>query len=235
MESLSTAEIKNLQANDPSLKPIIDLKTKYDEKPSRSVLLSSNPETKILFRMWETLEMKDEILYRVNSNITGDKKYQLVTPFEFRKKILEQLHNNRTAGHLGRDKTISSIKQRYYWVGLNSDVQRWCLQCDQCARRKPGPGVGTSELKSSKIGFPLERIAIDILGPLQTTSNGNEYIMVVGDYFSKWKEAYALPNHTAYTVADKLCTEFFYKYGVPQVIHTDQGREFESLLFSSLC
>lgn len=74
MESLSTAEIKNLQANDSSLKPIIDLKREYDEKPSCSVLLSSNPETKIVFRMWETSEMKDNILYRVNSNITGDKK-----------------------------------------------------------------------------------------------------------------------------------------------------------------
>lgn len=71
MESLSTAEIKNLQAHDPSLKPIIDLKRGYDEKPSCSVLLSSNPETKILFRMWETSEMKDNILYRVNSNITN--------------------------------------------------------------------------------------------------------------------------------------------------------------------
>lgn len=48
MESLSTADIKNLQANDSYLKPIIDLKTEYDEKPSRSVLLSSNPKTKIL-------------------------------------------------------------------------------------------------------------------------------------------------------------------------------------------
>lgn len=103
MESLSTAEIENLLANDPSLKPIIDLKREYDEKPSRSVLLhvSSNQETKILFRMWETLKMKDKILYRVNSNITGDKDINWFIPFEFRQKILEQLHNNRTAGHLG--------------------------------------------------------------------------------------------------------------------------------------
>lgn len=57
MESLSTAEIENLQANDPSLKPIIDIKTEYAEKSSRSVLLSSNPETKILYlvcgKLWE--------------------------------------------------------------------------------------------------------------------------------------------------------------------------------------
>lgn len=57
VESLSTAEIENLQANDPSLKPIIDIKTEYAEKSSRSVLLSSNPETKILYlvcgKLWE--------------------------------------------------------------------------------------------------------------------------------------------------------------------------------------
>lgn len=41
--------------------------------------------------------------------------------------------------------------------------------------------------------------------------------------------------HTAYTVADKLCTEFLCTYGVPQVIHTVQGQDFESLPFSSLC
>lgn len=58
--SLSTAEIKNLQANDPSLNPITDLKTEYTEKPSRSVLVNSNPETKILISMWETLEIKTE-------------------------------------------------------------------------------------------------------------------------------------------------------------------------------
>ena len=57
----------------------------------------------------------------------------------------------------------------------------------------------------------------------------------MGDYFSKWKEAYADSDHTAYTVADKLATEFITRFGIPNQIHTDQGREFESELFSELC
>ena len=59
--------------------------------------------------------------------------------------------------------------------------------------------------------------------------------MVVGDYFSKFCEAYSLPDHTAQTVGDKLLTEFICRYGVPLFIHTDQGREFESHLFQYLC
>ena len=77
------------------------------------------------------------------------------------------------------------------------------------------------------VGAPLDRIGIDILGPLPRTSKGNEYIIVLCDYFSKWAEAYAVPNHTALTVADKIVNEFICRFGIPKQIHSDQGREFE--------
>lgn len=82
---------------------------------------------------------------------------------------------------------------------------------------------------------PLQCVAIDIMGPLPITDKGNQYIMVVGDYFTKWTEAYPLPDHTAQTVADKLVCEFICRYGSPLRIHTDQGREFESNLFKRMC
>ena len=78
-------------------------------------------------------------------------------------------------------------------------------------------------------------MAVDIVGPLPITRHGNEYIMVVGDYFTKWKEAFAIPNHTALTVADKLVSEVFCRFGCPLQLHTDQGREFESNLFAEIC
>lgn len=55
--------------------------------------------------------------------------------------------------------------------------------------------------------------------------------MVVTDYSTKWAQAYALPDHTAQAVADKLLSEFICRLGVPQCIyiHTDRGRELESL------
>lgn len=59
--------------------------------------------------------------------------------------------------------------------------------------------------------------------------------MVIGEYFTKWKEAFAIENHTALTVADRLVNEFICKYGCPEQIHTDQGREFESDLFKTVC
>ena len=55
------------------------------------------------------------------------------------------------------------------------------------------------------------------------------------DYFSKWVESFAVVNHTALSVADKLVTEVFCRFGLPTQIHSDQGREFESELFAGVC
>lgn len=100
-----------------------------------------------------------------------------------------------------------------------------------CQKRKPGPGIGKSPINHVYVSAPLDVIAIDMMGPLPVTE---KYSMVLGDYFSKWTEAYAVPAHTAQTVFDKLVTEFICSYGTcsPLRIPTDQGREFESQLFS---
>ena len=75
-------------------------------------------------------------------------------------------------------------------------------------------------------GDRLERGAMDILEPGTITSNNSRYILVVADYFTRWTEAYALPDHTAQTVADVFVTNFVCRYGIPARIYSDQGREF---------
>ena len=84
-------------------------------------------------------------------------------------------------------------------------------------------------------GRPMERIAMDILGPLPLTERGNKYILVIGDYFTKWKEAYPMKNMEATTVASILVQEFICRFGVPECIHTDQGHNFEAELIKEIC
>lgn len=83
--------------------------------------------------------------------------------------------------------------------------------------------------------YPMERIAINILGELPQTAKGNEYILVISDYFTKWTEALPLPNKEACTVAKILVDEVLCRFGIPQTIHSDQGRQFESNLFREMC
>ena len=84
-------------------------------------------------------------------------------------------------------------------------------------------------------GEPFERVGMDVIGPLQRTPRGNRYILTVVDHFTKHVEAYALPYQEATTVARVILNEFVSRYGVPYVIHTDQGSNFESNLFKELC
>lgn len=81
----------------------------------------------------------------------------------------------------------------------------------------------------------MERVAIDVLGPLPKTGSGNQYILIAQDYFTKWPEAFAIPDQQAETVAEILVTQFFTRFGVPIELHSDQGRNFEAQTFQEVC
>ena len=53
----------------------------------------------------------------------------------------------------------------------------------------------------------MERLAFDILSFPEQTTQGNTCILVICDFFTKWVEAFALPDHKAVTVADILVTD----------------------------
>ena len=98
----------------------------------------------------------------------------------------------------------------------------------------PSPKL-KAELHPVKAGYPMQMVATDILGPLPLTPNGNSYLLVATDYFTRWVEAYPIPNQEATTVASKLTNELFFRFSLPDQLHSDQGRQFESVLISEIC
>lgn len=96
---------------------------------------------------------------------------------------------------------------------------------------KRKPAIDKSPVRHVKVSAPIDAIAIDIMGLLPVTVKGNQYIMVVGDFFSKWIEAYALPMHTVQIVADKLVADFICRHFTASYMHTGQGRKFKLLIY----
>ena len=74
-----------------------------------------------------------------------------------------------------------------------------------------------------------------ITGPLPTTIRGHKYILVVTDLFTKWVEAYPLQATDSETLANVFVKEIVCRYGVPTVLHSDQGANLTSSLITNMC
>ena len=83
------------------------------------------------------------------------------------------------------------------------------------------------------VSYPLERVAIDIMGPLPCTNiNKGRYLLLVSCYFMKWLDAISLVTIDAKT---KLIERSISVFGVPSLLHSDQGSNFESSVFQEVC
>ena len=232
----SNGELRKAQLEDINLVKVINWKEKLQERPTWQDISSENVTVKSYWSQWDRLSLNDGILYRRWEEDNGKGfTWQLVVPRSLTTNILQELHNSKTAGHLGVTKTLGRIKQRYYWHRCSQDVKDWCRKCDLCAARKKPQKTPRGPMKKYNVGAPLERIALDILGPLPETNNSNKYILIVADYYTKWTEGYAIPNQEAETVARKVVDEFVARLGVPRQMHSDQGRNFVSAVFTEMC
>ena len=155
-------------------------------------------------------------------------------PKALQEEVVSSLHGGVTSGHLGEEKTINRIRERLYWPGFSQHERDWCRSCYACAARKTPTPHGHAKLQSIVPGYPLQIVAVDIMGPLPETPSHNRYVLVATDYFTRWTKAYAIPNLTAETVASKLLDEFFLRFSLPEQIHSDQGGQFESKLFQEM-
>ena len=170
LEQWTPQMMQQLQTDDETITTAICLPEQYSAKP---VIHSPNQELVTLLRQWDQLRLRDGLLFR--EFVTNDSTVilQLIAPKSLRFEIMNQLHNNRISGHLGREKTLSKIRSRFYWPGMTSHISRWCQTCGSCARAKPGPGKGKYPMSHCTVYGPLECIAIDIMGRLPETDNGN--------------------------------------------------------------
>lgn len=225
-----------LQREDSDLKPIFEWLAQ-GSKPDRDVAASYSPATRSYWLNFEQIEQVAGVLYYkwLDPDAKKPPHYRLLVPKKTRQEVLNLCHNNILGAHLGINKTVDRMKQRYHWYKMGEEVKVHIRTCRQCCQNRQPYRKFKAALASFRVGYPLDRVGIDILGPLPTSGRGNKYILVIADYFTRWVEAYALPEQTAETVAHTIVHEFVCRFGTPLEIHSDQGRNFESALFREVC
>ena len=152
---------------------------------------------------------------------------QLVVPRKERQAMICRFHDSLFAGHLGISSTEFRLQTRVYWPGLRNDVRTYIASCTVCIARK-SPCPRRAPMGHVAVGRRWERVAMDLLDMSITSAKGNRYALVMVDCFSRWTEACPLPDKTAISVVDAFFSNIVCRFGMPTVIHPDQGREFEN-------
>ncbi|PFX28342.1 Gypsy retrotransposon integrase-like protein 1 [Stylophora pistillata] len=138
---------------------------------------------------------------------------------------------NRHIWSLWIRKTTDNVRKRFYWFGHTVDIELYCQTYHTCGSRNGPIPRPRAPMQSIRTDYPRERIQTDILGPLPETNKGNKFVAVVVDMYTKWPEAYALPDQEAETVAHAVMDNFICRFGCPRGVLSDQGHNFESRTF----
>ena len=182
-------------------------------------------------RFMSNLVIIDEVLVYKEIDDVGRLKHLIVTPYDYRRKIFSQAHGDEFSGHQGVEKTVSRIKTNYWWFGIYSDVGKWISECNICQRtaRPRGPNRELQPLEQE--WEPNRRVHVDLFGPL-ITDEGEKYILVMTDAFSKFTQLAPIRNKSAEVVRDAFVAHWVCRYGAPHVVVTDAGKEFKNKLWT---
>jgi len=176
--------------------------------------------------------VKKGILYRSVRDCHNGVVEQLILPERLRETVKTALHND--SGHLGFERTLQMIRERFYWPRMFQEIKAWCEQCERCCLRKTPTANVRAPLVSIHTSAPMELVCVDFL-KLEKSKGGMENVLIVTDHFSRYAQAYPTRDQKAGTVARVLWRNYFCRFGFPAKLHTDQGRNFESAIVKELC
>lgn len=144
-----------------------------------------------------------------------------------RRAVFTTLHGQ---AHGCQSATSRIVKVRFVWPGMDREIRSWARTCEQCQRAK----IHRHTL--APFAAPERRfghIHLDLVGPLPTSNNA-KYLLTCIDRFTRWPEAWPIDSMCANTVASVLVSNWVARFGVPDIITTDQERQFESELIKTL-
>lgn len=190
--------------------------------------------------------LKDGLWYYDGTRlfIPTDKKLQ--------KELLTEFHDSPTAGHFGKNRTISAMKRILYWQGMDADIEDYVRSCLACQRYKPSHITTAGELAPIPIpDKPWSGIALDMITDLPVSrskadfsSGAKENMLLYPAYDAilnitcrMTKEAKFLPcrkDMTSIQFAHLFLREVFAEHGMPDSIITDRAGLFTSTFWAAL-
>ncbi|XP_055633366.1 uncharacterized protein K02A2.6-like [Toxorhynchites rutilus septentrionalis] len=154
---------------------------------------------------------KNELGFIGDLVVRGNK---LVVPDCLRQRMLDLAHE----GHPGESVMKRRLRDRVWWPGMDRDAEKQVKACDGCRLvslpNKPEP-LSRREMPSK----PWIEVAVDFLGSLPCGT----YLLVIIDYYSRYKEVETMAKITAKETVERL-DRIFSRLGYPQTITLDNAK-----------
>ena len=158
----------------------------------------------------------------------NDKRIILPTPL--RLTAFEVAHGYL---HLGKERSILNTAKEFWWPTLSKDVEYWVKTCVDCQATKVfrhnRPKIGLYPNNSDRFQF----VHVDLMGPMSVVSENKKYILTVKDRGTGYLVTAPITDKKAETVRNAFIQSWCGPFGVPQVVVTDNGREFANALLAS--
>jgi hypothetical protein len=143
---------RKAQRDDPVIRTVIQ---RISDGSTRSQSGEDKSVTQLL-KEKNSLLLKRGVLYRKRT-VNEEETYQLVLPDDYQSQALIGLHDE--VGHPGKDRTLSLLRERFYWPSMTKDVEEKLKNCQRCILRKARGDV--APLVSVTTTQPLELVCID--------------------------------------------------------------------------
>lgn len=174
--------------------------------------------------------------YMADTKRLTDRRFEwkYYPPMQEREQIIRTIHE---PAHLGYDKTLNSLKEKFYWPRMATETREYCRSCMACKTSK-ATNINTTPLMGSQKKFcdhPWQLITLDYVGPFPPSGKSrNTCLLVLTDVFTKFVLIQPFRQATAATLVQFLEQAVFLLFGVPETILTDNGTQFTSKEFGNL-
>jgi hypothetical protein len=204
----SNEEMQMAQNKDLVLLKLYNLKMENKDIPDWADVAIENVKLKKYWSQWDRILLINNVLSRKWINtLTEENIFQLLLPEVWQNDVMKILHDDPQSGHLGIHRTVSRAQNRFYWVDYKPDIIKWVHNCTICNSRKQPHRKAKSKMKQYCVGAPMERVALDLIGPLPLSHKGNKYVLIVSDYFTKWAEGYPHARHGNNNNSRQFCLQ----------------------------
>ncbi|CAB0032873.1 unnamed protein product [Trichogramma brassicae] len=229
LQETSTAAVSNSSVDAFALPTAFSLEELSEEQGKDDQLPIILADKKMPLPLQKGMWPINERLVPIYYNTEGDLIRPYV-PVAMRSKVIDLFHKY---AHPGPKSTAKLIKRKYVWPRMSQDIGAFVKNCLHCQQNKISRHT---KLIPALFPIPDDRFAhvhIDIV-TLQE-SEGFTYALTMIDRFSRWPEAVPMADMQATTVARAFLDTWVARYGAPETITSDQGKQFEGELFNELC